>query len=814
MKDNIFNNIVATFDFVKILIENNNEEILYDTFGDGEIIEDIILLPLQIVLYPCSFMPIYFQDKDIIALLRKVYEEKKKIGIVAKKKGNNGFYNVGTLATVPKMDMYDNKAQVLFHGDKKFKILDSEFVSNNDIENKQQNSIFVKVKILPEGNVNCESKKYKAVVRVLRDLTVEIMELHSNWPNEIKSFFTTNDNFKLLTYLLASGLDISLQKKQEILEAEDCIQRGKLLIYYLKKEIEIIKLRKRIYDKAQECIIKKQREFILKEQINTLQKELNNIKSESNNSEVIEENEISLLRKKGSKKKFSNEARTFFNMNLNKAEKIQNISADYPILINQAEFMLSLPWLSYSNSKIHIKKAADILDKNHYGMEKVKERILEYLSVLKLSGKNVGGQILCFYGPCGVGKTSLVKDIAKALGRGYVKISLGGVSDEAEIRGHRKTYVGAMAGRILRGLQNLKYSDPVVILDEIDKIDSRRGNPDAALLEVLDSNQNNSFVDHYLEVPYDLSKIIFIATANSLRTIPRPLLDRLEIIEVSGYTLEEKIIIAQNYLIPTNKNEHGLKKNSILIPEDTISSIISFYTRESGVRELNRQIATIMRKVTRKIVEKKIYNHSISVSELKDYLGVEKYDVDLAERINRPGVAIGLAWTEVGGDILFIESSYMLGTGKLTLSGSLGDVMKESAQIAFIYLKSNYFLWNINENIFTKCDFHIHVPDGATPKDGPSAGITLFITLLSLCIGKKVKSNLAMTGEMSLRGEVLPVGGIKEKVLAAKRAGINSIIMCAKNEKDVNEIKKEYISDMQFIYVDNISQVIDHAIEK
>ena len=813
MGDNIFSNIVSAFDFVKFLIENNNEQILYDTSVDGEIIEDVILLPLKIVLYPCSFMPLYFQDKDPIVLLRKIYEEKKKVGIVAKS-GNKGFYHVGTLATVPKiLNMNDSKAQVLFHGDRKFKILDSEVVNSNNIGNKKNDTILAKVQILSEKNVDCESKKYKAVVSVLRDLTFEIMKLHSNWPNEIKSFLTTNDNFKLLTYLLASGLDITLDKKQKILEAEDCIQRGELLIYYLKEEIEIIKLRKKIYDKAQENIMQKQKDYILKEQINILKKELNG-KNESNNSEVIEETEISILRKKSKKKKFSNEARSFFEMNLNKAEKIQNISADYTVLINQAEFMLSLPWLSYSNNKIDIKKASTILDKNHYGMEKVKERILEYLSVLKLSGKNVGGQILCFYGPCGVGKTSLVKDIAKALGKGYVKISLGGVSDEAEIRGHRKTYVGAMAGRIIRGLQNLKYSDPVVILDEIDKLDSRHGDPASALLEVLDPNQNSSFVDHYLEVPYDLSKIIFIATANSLRTISRPLLDRLEIIEVQGYTLEEKIIIAKNYLIPANKEEHGLKKNSVLIPDDTISRIISFYTRESGVRELNRQIATIMRKISRKIVEKQKYNNSIEVNDLKDYLGVEKYDIDLAERINKPGIAIGLAWTEVGGDILFIESSCMLGTGKLTLSGSLGDVMKESAQIAFIYLKSNYFLFGINENVFTKCDFHIHVPDGATPKDGPSAGITLFITLLSLCIGKKVKSNLAMTGEMSLRGEVLPVGGIKEKVLAAKRAGINTIIMCSKNEKDVNEIKKEYISDMNFIYVDNISQVIDNAIEK
>ena len=473
-------------------------------------------------------------------------------------------------------------------------------------------------------------------------------------------------------------------------------------------------------------------------------------------------------------------------------------------------------------------------------MEKVKERIIEYLAILKLNegkkdsnnnsdaaandgkdtktknkGSNregVTGQILCLLGPYGVGKTSLCRDIAKALGRDYVKISLGGISDEAVIRGHVKTYVGAMAGRIMRAMQHLENSNPVILLDEIDKLDSRHGDPSAALLEVLDPNQNNSFVDNYLEVPYDLSQVIFIATANKLSTIAKPLRDRLEIIDVEGYSLEEKIEIANRYIIPAIIKEHGLKDDDISFDSSALETIIGRYTYESGVRELRRQISTIIRKICLKKVEGVKYEHKITNKDLHRYLGCEKYDLDIAERIKIPGIAIGLAWTENGGDILFIESRLIPGgSGKLTLSGSLGDVMKESAQVAFIYLKSHCKDFGISESMFKKNDFHIHVPDGATPKEGPSAGITLFTALFSLCTGRKLKDNVAMTGEISLRGNVLPVGGIKEKVLAAKRAGITKIIMSEKNKNDVAEIKKQYIKGVDFVFVKDINDVIKNV---
>ena len=443
-------------------------------------------------------------------------------------------------------------------------------------------------------------------------------------------------------------------------------------------------------------------------------------------------------------------------------------------------------------------------------MEKVKDRILEYLSVLKLNNSNIKsmkGQILCLYGPPGVGKTSLCRSIAKALNREYLKVALGGIDDEAEIRGHRKTYIGAMAGRILKGLQNVKTSNPVFVLDEIDKMVKNQGDPSAALLEVLDPDQNKEFVDHYVETPYDLSKVMFIATANDISNIPDALRDRLELIEVTGYAIEEKIEIAKRYIIPELLKEHGLKEKDVKFKDNVIEKIIDNYTRESGVRELKRQIATVMRKITRKIVEKEDYDKVIDEKNVEKYIGIPRFDRDIAQKIDKPGVAIGLAWTCVGGDILFIESTKMKGDGKLTLSGKLGDVMKESANLAFTYLKSHCEEFNIKSEVFKENDFHIHVPDGATPKDGPSAGITLFTTLYSLLLYTPIKNNLAMTGEITLRGKVTAVGGIKEKVLAAKRAGIKTIIMCKDNKKDVSEIKKEYISNVKFEYISSIDEL-------
>ena len=536
------------------------------------------------------------------------------------------------------------------------------------------------------------------------------------------------------------------------------------------------------------------------------------MRDELDNTSGSDSSELDELRKKGCKKKWPKKVMNFFEKLLDKAEKTMPSSADYMVLVNQAEFLLDLPWNNLVKEGIDIPKAAKILDENHYGMEKVKDRILEYLAVVKLSGKSAKGQIMCLVGPPGVGKTSLCKSIAKALNREFVKVALGGIDDEAEIRGHRKTYVGAMAGKILKGLQNIKSSNPVFVLDEIDKMTKAHGDPSAALLEVLDPDQNTDFVDHYAEVPYDLSKVFFIATANSLNNIPRPLLDRLEIIEVNGYAIEEKLEICKKYLIPKIIKEYGMKNEQVQLNDDIINIIIDKYTRESGVRELERQISKITRKICRNIVEKKEYNSELTEKDVYEYLGNERYERDLAQKMDIPGVAIGLAWTPVGGDILFIESSLIPGKGELKLSGKLGDVMKESAGIAFTYLKAHSEEYKIDKTLFTNNDVHIHLPDGATPKDGPSAGITLFTTLLSLYTHHKVKDNLAMTGELTLRGKVLPVGGIREKVLAAKRSGITQIIMCQENKKDVEEIKKEYISNVNFYYIENVTEISNLAL--
>ena len=830
MADKIFyGDLMSAFDFIRTIMNSDrNYSDIDQEYVDKDV--DLHLFGIDTVLYPHILLSMQiFSSKDV-KVLRQCYEENKRIGLVMKR-ADGSFSNIGTLTSIIKIINNEGEGgvQVLFHGDGRIRI-NSAFES--------EGVLMANTHIMRDEDVDENAPTNIATVQVLRDLTLQLVNSHPALSIDIKNFLVNNNNISLLTYLLASGLDIPLERKQDILEASDYIARSKILIDFLKREIEVIEVKKQIAEEAQAHFTQKQKDSIIREQINILRSKLG---GSDGSSEEVEDDDIAKLRKKAKRKKFSKEAKAFFEGILSRAERMQNISSDYAVLINQAEFMLSLPWLSYNKEPIDITKARMILEKNHYGMEKVKERIIEYLAILKLNedkrkghnangaetvnddkdsaAKNNGsnsdgvtGQILCLVGPYGVGKTSLCRDIAKALGRDYVKISLGGVSDEAAIRGHVKTYVGAMPGRIMRALQHLENSNPVILLDEIDKLDSRHGDPSAALLEVLDPNQNNSFVDNYLEVPYDLSKVIFIATANKLSTIANALRDRLEIIDVEGYSFEEKIEIANNYLIPTIIQDHGLKKEDVSFDNSSLETIIGKYTYESGVRELRRQISTIIRKICLKIVEGVEYTRNITKSDLYGYLGCEKYSFDIAERMKSPGIAIGLAWTENGGDILFIESRLIPGgSGKLTLSGSLGDVMKESAQVAFVYLKSHCEDFGIPLIMFKKNDFHIHVPEGATPKEGPSAGITLFTTLFSLCTGRKVKDNVAMTGEISLRGVVLPVGGIKEKVLAAKRAGINRIIMSEKNKKNVEEIKEEYIKGVDFIFVNDINDVIKNV---
>lgn len=791
-----FENIISSVDFVKYLLKDDVGQI---ESNEAKKIERLPICKINTVLYPGVFISVPIFDQESIKILETSNSLEQTIGVVAfKNSKRNDFYTIGTTANIVKIvKTNDKKIQVLLQGLERFKIL-------NITEDYNYNCIAT-VETLVDKNIKETSKNYKVVSGAVKDLSARLLDVYPKIPNEIKIFLNQNDNFKLLIYLFASGLNLEIKEKQNILAFDDVIKRAKLMIKILKREIEISEMKKKVCEKAQDNINKKQKEFFIKQQIDILRDELGNT-SGSDSSELDE------LRKKGCKKKWSKKVMKFFEKLLDKAEKTMPSSADYMVLVNQAEFLLDLPWNNLAKEGIDIPKAAKILDENHYGMEKVKNRILEYLAVVKLSGKSAKGQIMCLVGPPGVGKTSLCKSIAKALNREFVKVALGGIDDEAEIRGHRKTYVGAMAGKILKGLQNIKSSNPIFVLDEIDKMTKAHGDPSAALLEVLDPDQNTDFVDHYAEVSYDLSKVFFIATANSLNNIPRPLLDRLEVIEVNGYAIEEKLEICKKYLIPKIIKEYGIKNEQVQLNDDIINIIIDKYTRESGVRELERQISKITRKICRNIVEKKKYNSELTEKDVYEYLGYERYERDLAQKMDIPGVAIGLAWTSVGGEILFIESSLIPGKGELKLSGKLGDVMKESAGIAFTYLKAHSEEYKIDKTLFTNHDVHIHLPDGATPKDGPSAGITLFTTLLSLYTHHKVKDNLAMTGELTLRGKVLPVGGIREKVLAAKRSGITQIIMCKENKKDVEEIKKEYISNVNFYYIENVTEISNLAL--
>jgi len=593
--------------------------------------------------------------------------------------------------------------------------------------------------------------------------------------------------------------------KQKLLELNNGMDRATLLLEYLLKDLQMLELKHEIQRKVNSDIDQQQRDYYLRQQMKVLQDELGYDGPDQ---------EINLLRSKGSKKDWPQHARDHFNKELEKMQRINPASAEFPVAMNYVEFLIDLPWNNITLDDFDLNRALEILDKDHYGLEKVKDRILEYLAVLKLK-QDLKGPILCLYGPPGVGKTSLGKSIAKALNRKYIRMSLGGVHDEAEVRGHRKTYVGAMPGRIIQNIRKAKSSNPVFVLDEIDKVSSDfRGDPSSALLEVLDPEQNSTFTDNYLEIEYDLSKVLFIATANTMDTINPALRDRMEVIEINGYTLEEKYMIAKRHLIPKQRLEHGLKAKDVSFTKAGIIKIIDAYTRESGVRSLERNIGSIIRNVAKSVAMEEEYVKSITADRVVEILGTERYDKELYQDNETAGVVTGLAWTQVGGEILFIESSLSRGTGKLTLSGQLGDVMKESAMAALTYLKSNAGKLAIDYKVFEKYDLHIHVPAGAVPKDGPSAGITILVSLASVFTQRKVKNKIAMTGEITLRGKVLPVGGIKEKILAAKRSGIREIILCSKNRKDIDEIEKSYIADIKIHYVDHVDEVISIALLK
>ncbi|MTI27159.1 endopeptidase La [Fulvivirga kasyanovii] len=797
--------------FLSDLVQEDSEGLiqLINPEEEGEnppedIPEDVPILPIRnTVLFPGVVIPITVGRQKSIKLVKKAYQGDRYIGVIAQKNvqtedpGKDDIYNVGTIARIIKMLVLpDGNTTIIIQGKSRFEI---------DSIIKEEPYITAKVKLLksdfPKGN----KKEIKAIIQSLKDSASKILKLNPEIPQEAQMALDNIQDLGFLTHFLSSNLNAEVADKQRLLEINDGIKRATLLLEFMLKEIQLLELKHDIQKKVHTDIDQQQRDYYLRQQIKVMQDELG---FDGPDQEVEE------LRLKGEKKNWPEEVAKHFNKELDKILRMNPAAAEYPVAMNYVELLLELPWNEYTKDNFDLKRARKILDKDHFGMEKVKERIIEYLAVLKLK-QDMKGPILCLYGPPGVGKTSLGRSIAKALKRKYVRMSLGGVHDEAEIRGHRKTYVGALPGKLIQNIKKAKSSNPVFILDEIDKVSSDfRGDPASALLEVLDPEQNSTFADNYLELEYDLSKVLFIATANSLETIHPALRDRMEIIEISGYTQEEKVEIAKKHLIPKQKKEHGLKTNDVTFHKKAIEKVIDGYTRESGVRNLERKLGSVIRHVAKSIAMEEEFNKTITAEEVVNILGGEVFDKELYQGNEIAGVVTGLAWTQVGGEILFIESSLSKGRGKLTLSGQLGDVMKESAMAAISYLRANADRLNIDHRAFDQYDLHVHVPAGAVPKDGPSAGITMFTSLASIYTQRKVKEKLAMTGEITLRGKVLPVGGIKEKILAAKRAGINEIILSERNKRDISEIDERYIKDLKINYVDTVDEVLKVALLK
>ncbi len=755
------------------------------------------------VLFPGVVIPITVGRDKSIKLVKEAYKGDKIIGVLSQKDDKiedpspDDLNKIGTLAYIVKMlRMPDGNTTVIIQGKKRFEL--------NEITQQEP---YLKASILPfeETRPAHNEKEFLALVASLKDMALQIISKSPNIPSEAAFAIKNIESPSFLINFISSNMNAPVAEKQRMLEVVDLKDRATFVLQHLSKELQMLELKNQIQSKVKIDMDKQQRDYFLSQQLKTIQEELGN----SIDKEVNE------FQKRAESKKWSAETAETFSKELQKLQRMNPNSAEYSVQTNYIETLLDLPWNEYTKDRFDLKKAQKILDNDHFGLDKVKDRILEHLAVLKMKG-NMKAPILCLYGPPGVGKTSLGKSIAKALGRKFIRMSLGGVHDEAEIRGHRKTYIGAMPGRIIQNIKKAKSSNPVFILDEIDKVaSSYHGDPSSALLEVLDPEQNNAFYDNFLELEYDLSKVMFIATANALNTIQPALRDRLEIIDVNGYTIEEKLEISKRHLIPKQLEEHGLKKNQLQFSDKAIEKIIDDYTRESGVRALEKQIAKVIRAYARHIAMKEEYNSKLKPEDVKKVLGSEVFFRDKYQDNSVAGVVTGLAWTSVGGDILFIEVSLSKSPnngGKLTLTGSLGEVMKESAVIALEYLKAHAYSFGISEDIFNHWNIHIHVPEGATPKDGPSAGITMFTALASAFTQRKVKANLAMTGEITLRGKVLPVGGIKEKILAAKRAGINEVVLCADNKKDIEEIKPEYITDMKFNYVKRMDEVIKYAL--
>lgn len=785
-------------EFIPLMTPEEEELMNSEQYGD-----ELPILPLRNnVLFPGVVVPITVGRDKSIKLIQSVNKGNKIVGVVSQINVDdespefNGLHKIGTVAKIIRLlKMPDGTSTAIIQGKRRFEL-------GNPIQTEPY--IRANVAYLNEVKTDFEAKEMSAVMKSIRELALRIIKESPTIPSEASMAIKNIDSPSFLLNFISSNMNADVAQKQEILNELDTKKRAYLILEHLNTELQMLEMQNDIQNKVRKDMDRQQKEYFLQQQIRTIQEELG-----GNPHDV----EIEEMLQKAKTKKWDEKTEKIFYKEIEKLKRLNPQGPEYSVQMNYLDLLLELPWGDYSSDNHDLKRAKEILERDHYGLAKVKERILEYLAVLKLKG-NMKAPILCFYGPPGVGKTSLGKSIAEAMGRKYIRMSLGGVHDESEIRGHRKTYIGAMPGRIIQNLKKAETSNPVFILDEIDKLGrSNHGDPSSALLEVLDPEQNSTFYDNYIETEYDLSKVMFIATANNLADIQGPLRDRMELIEVNGYTVEEKIQIAKRHLLPKQLEEHGIDKKVLSIDKKALEKLIESYTSESGVRSLEKMVAKLVRNRARQIAMEEEYSVKITAEDLKTILGPgrerTKYDNN-----NVAGVVTGLAWTSVGGDILFIESSITQGKGKLTLTGNLGDVMKESAVIALEFLKSHSHWLDLEQSLFDERNVHIHVPEGATPKDGPSAGITMLTSLASSFTGRKVKKNLAMTGEITLRGEVLPVGGIKEKILAAKRAKIKEIILCEKNRQDVEEIEQEYVKGLTFHYVTEMKEVLDIALTK
>jgi len=786
-------------DFIPLMTPEDEEELHNEALP-----EELPILPLRnTVLFPGVVIPITAGRDKSIKLIQDANSGDKTIGVVSQVDFNvedpspEDLNRIGTVAKIIRVfKMPDGNTTVILQGKKRFSI--DEFVETEPY-------IKAKVSDIQEQRDYIEDQEFKAIVDSLKDLSVQIIKENPNIPTEATFAIKNIESIPFLINFISSNMNLNVVDKQDLLETNDLKERALKGLKHLTVELQKLELKNDIQSKVKTDIDQQQREYFLHQQMKTIQEELGGVSYE----EEVEE-----MREKAKTKKWSEEVAETFEKEMGKLQRMNPQVAEYSVQRNYLDLLLDLPWDEYSEDDFNLKNAQKVLDKDHYGLEKVKERIIEHLAVLKIKG-DMKSPIICLYGPPGVGKTSLGRSVAEALNRKYVRISLGGLRDEAEIRGHRKTYIGAMPGRIVQSLKKAGTSNPVFVLDEIDKlVSSHNGDPSSAMLEVLDPEQNFEFYDNFLEMGYDLSKVLFIATANNLGAIQPALRDRMEIIDISGYTIEEKVEIGKRHLLPKQIKEHGLETKDLTIGKKQFEKIVEGYTRESGVRGLDKKIAKLVRNSAKHIAMEEEYETKLTDEGLVDILGVARMERDKYQGNDVAGVVTGLAWTSVGGDILFIESILTPGNGTLTMTGNLGKVMQESAKIALEYIKSNSEEFGINPEILKKWNVHIHVPEGATPKDGPSAGVTMLTSLVSLYTQRKVKNKLAMTGEITLRGKVLPVGGIKEKILAAKRANIKELILCKENEKDINEIEERYLKGLTFNYVTDMSEVVDMAITK